>query len=112
MLNKTEPTILHTIAFITSTKNNISVVHKYIIHISYVYSTLIVMVHWFLSTPACRVKKIIEFVPSIGHRIFWVSFIIGVNIKEGTASVDVVWRVYHWLVRRWNGFVFAKTIQG
>jgi len=40
-------------------------------------------------------------------------FIIGVNIKEGAATVDIVQRVHHRIVRRWDdGHVLAKTIQG
>lgn len=40
-------------------------------------------------------------------------FIIGVNIKEGAATVDIVQRVHHWIVRRRDdGHVLAKTIQG
>lgn len=40
-------------------------------------------------------------------------FVIGVNVKEGTAAVDVVRRVHHRLVgRRRFGDALAKTVQG
>lgn len=43
---------------------------------------------------------------------FWVPFIIGVNIKEGTAATDIVRRVQHWFIRRRDRRVLTKTIQG